>query len=91
MRHGLHPMHSLTSILCAERGPEDKAGEELQPSPEADGEAAAEDAEGVEDDDADLEGALESVAEGMQALNVDDEVISQVILNSRCSRLGPTA
>ena len=66
--------------MFAERGPEDEAGEELEAGPAAEG--ATEEvraAAGAEaDDDADLEGALESVEEGMQGLNVDDEVISQV-------------
>ncbi|KAK9846920.1 hypothetical protein WJX84_011053 [Apatococcus fuscideae] len=60
-----------------ERGPAEDAAEEVETAPAAVTSHEATAGEADIDDDAELEGALESVEEGMQALNVDDEVISQ--------------
>lgn len=77
-------------LVGAGQGPgEEGAAEELEVEPAAGKEAAGAN-EALADDDADLEGALESVEEGMQALNVDDEVISQVSSCSLCLQEQPS-
>lgn len=73
----------MQAICDMHVGAAEGAADKLEAEPAAEEEAAAT-SDAAADDDDDLEGALESVEEGMQALNVDDEVISQVSSCSLC-------